>query len=78
MKKQYSDSRTSREVMSRLRTDLRDVQNIMFTNIQDVMTRGETLQGINKFRSFIFVIDWFLFRTSFKSNKSCFNVSTIS
>jgi hypothetical protein len=57
MKKQYADSRTSREVMSRLRTDLRDVQNIMFTNIQDVMTRGETLQGINKFRSFIFVID---------------------
>ncbi len=64
--------------MSRLRTDLRDVQNIMFTNIQDVMTRGETLQGINKFRSFIFVIDWFLFRPSCKSIKSCFNFSTIS
>jgi hypothetical protein len=45
MKKQYSDSRTSREAMSRLRTDLRDVHNIMFTNIQDVMARGESLQG---------------------------------
>ncbi len=45
MKKQYTDSRTSREAMGRLRTDLRDVQNIMFTNIQDVMSRGESLQG---------------------------------
>jgi hypothetical protein len=45
MKKQYTDSRTSREVMSRLRTDLRDVHNIMVTNIQDMMSRGETLQG---------------------------------
>ena len=35
--------------MSRLRTDLRDVQSIMVTNIQDVMSRGETLQGRNKF-----------------------------
>jgi hypothetical protein len=48
MKKQYADSRTSREAMGRLRTDLRDVQNIMVTNIQDVMSRGETLQGKNK------------------------------
>jgi hypothetical protein len=45
MKKQYADSRTSREAMGRLRTDLRDVQNIMFTNIQDVMSRGEALTG---------------------------------
>ena len=48
MKKQYTDSRTSREAMSRLRTDLRDVQNVMFTNIQDVMARGDTLTGKNK------------------------------
>jgi hypothetical protein len=48
MKKQYTDSRTSREVMGRLRTDLRDVHNIMFTNIQDIMSRGETLQGKNQ------------------------------
>lgn len=46
MKKQYSDTRTSREAMGRLRTDLRDVQNIMVTNIQDVMSRGESLQGM--------------------------------
>lgn len=45
MKKQYTDTRTSRDAMGRLRTDLRDVQNIMVTNIQDVMSRGETLQG---------------------------------
>ncbi len=45
MKKQYTDSRTSREAMGRLRTDLRDVQNIMYTNIHDVMSRGESLQG---------------------------------
>jgi vesicle transport protein SEC22 len=45
MKKQYSDSRTSREAMGRLRTDLRDVQNIMVTNIEDMMSRGEALQG---------------------------------
>lgn len=45
MKKQYADTRTSREAMSRLRTDLRDVQSIMVTNIQDVMSRGETIQG---------------------------------
>ena len=48
MKKQYSDTRTSREAMGRLRTDLRDVQNIMVTNIQDVMSRGESLQGMNE------------------------------
>lgn len=48
MKKQYSDTRTSREAMGRLRTDLRDVQNIMVTNIQDVMSRGESLQGLFK------------------------------
>jgi vesicle transport protein SEC22 len=47
MKKQYTDSRTSREAMGRLRTDLRDVQNIMFTNIQDVMSRGESLQDLS-------------------------------
>lgn len=47
MKKQYTDSRTSREAMGRLRTDLRDVHNIMFTNIQDMMSRGETLTGNN-------------------------------
>jgi len=45
MKKQYTDSRTSREEMSRMRTDLRDVHNIMFTNIQDIMSRGETISG---------------------------------
>lgn len=44
-KKQYADTRTSREAMSRLRTGLGDVQNIMLTNIQDVMSRGETLVG---------------------------------
>ncbi|CAF0754625.1 unnamed protein product [Rotaria sordida] len=48
MKKQYADTRTSREAMGRLRTDLRDVQNIMVTNIQDVMSRGETLQDLNR------------------------------
>lgn len=31
--------------MGRLRTDLRDVQGIMLTNIQDVMSRGEALTG---------------------------------
>jgi hypoxanthine-guanine phosphoribosyltransferase len=55
MKKQYADSRTSREVMSRLRTNLRDVQNIMVTNIEDVISRGETLQG-NKL-ILLFLID---------------------
>ena len=45
MKKQYADSRNSRETMGRLRTDLRDVQGIMLTNIQDVMSRGEALTG---------------------------------
>jgi vesicle transport protein SEC22 len=45
MKKQYADTRNSREAMGRLRTDLRDVQNIMVTNIQDVMSRGEALTG---------------------------------
>ncbi|CAF2415837.1 unnamed protein product [Rotaria sp. Silwood2] len=48
MKKQYADSRTSREAMSRLRTDLRDVQNIMVTNIEDVMSRGDTIQDLNR------------------------------
>ncbi|CAF0791235.1 unnamed protein product [Adineta ricciae] len=48
MKKQYADSRTSREAMGRLRTDLRDVQNIMVTNIQDVIARGETLENLDK------------------------------
>ncbi|UJR23554.1 hypothetical protein I4U23_026542 [Adineta vaga] len=48
MKKQYADSRTSREAMGRLRTDLRDVQNIMVTNIQDVITRGETIEYLDK------------------------------
>lgn len=47
MKKQYTDSRTSRDAMSRLRTDLSDVHNIMFTNIEDIMSRGETLTGRN-------------------------------
>lgn len=50
MKKQYADSRTSREAMGRLRTDLRDVQNIMVTNIQDVIARGETLESKKFFR----------------------------
>jgi hypothetical protein len=45
MKKQYADSRTSHEVMGRLRTNLHDVQNVMFTNIQDVMSRGEAITG---------------------------------
>lgn len=49
MKKQYADTRTSREAMGRLRTDLRDVQSIMVTNIQDVMSRGETIQSRIKF-----------------------------
>lgn len=52
MKKQYADSRTSREAMGRLRGDLRDVQNIMVTNIQDVMARGETIESKN-IRSFL-------------------------
>ncbi|CAF1143300.1 unnamed protein product, partial [Didymodactylos carnosus] len=46
MKKQYSDSR-SKEVMGKLRGDLRDVQNIMLTNIHDVLSRGETLQTLD-------------------------------
>jgi len=58
MKKQYTDSRTSREAMSRLRTDLRDVHNIMFTNIQDMMSRGETLQGKKNRIEFFFMIDF--------------------
>lgn len=45
MKKQYTDTRNSREAMTNLRTGLRDVQNIMVTNIQDVMARGEALSG---------------------------------
>lgn len=44
-KKQYADTRTSRAAMSRLGPDLREVQNIMLTNIQDVMSRGEALVG---------------------------------
>jgi vesicle transport protein SEC22 len=59
MKKQYADSRTSREAMSRLGTDLRDVQNIMVTNIQDVISRGETLQS--KHRSAIVMCSIHLF-----------------
>ncbi|CAF1108022.1 unnamed protein product [Didymodactylos carnosus] len=47
MKKQYSDSR-SKEVMGKLRGDLKDVQNIMLTNIQDVLGRGETLQTLDR------------------------------
>jgi len=47
MKKQYTDSRNSRETMGRLRTDLRDVHNIMFTNIHDIMARGESLQDLS-------------------------------
>ncbi|CAF0748937.1 unnamed protein product [Adineta steineri] len=48
MKKQYSDSRNSRETMGHLRNNLRDVQSIMVTNIQDVMARGETLQNLDR------------------------------
>jgi len=57
MKKQYSDSRTSREAMSRLRTDLNDVHNIMVTNIHDMMSRGEALQGKKIKSDFFFIID---------------------
>ena len=51
MKKHYGDSRNSRDTMSRLRNDLRDVQNIMVTNIEDVMSRGETLDGCKLIQS---------------------------
>ena len=74
MKKQYTDTRTSREAMGRLRTDLRDVQNIMFTNIQDVMSRGESLQGKTTRRSAFQMKKFFCFfslsfiRSFYKSN----------
>ncbi|CAF5188268.1 unnamed protein product, partial [Rotaria magnacalcarata] len=48
MKKQYADSRTSRDTTGRLRTNLQDIQNIMVTNIQDVISRGETVQGLTQ------------------------------
>lgn len=48
MKKQYADTRTSREAMGRLGNGLRDVQNIMITNIEDVMRRGEALTELDK------------------------------
>ena len=77
MKKQYADSRTSKEAMGRLRTNLRDVQNVMVTNIQDVMSRGDTLQGKDTNRLYI-KANFMLFRFGSKSYVSCFDVSTIS
>lgn len=48
MKKQYTDTRNSREAMGHLRNNLRDVQTIMVTNIQDVLSRGDALTGMKQ------------------------------
>lgn len=44
-KKLYVDSRTQRN-LDKLNVELRDVQNIMTKNINDVMSRGERLEGM--------------------------------